>query len=152
MAWRRPGDKPLSRPRMESLLMHICVTRPQWVKYITKVHCKYQIFLCCASKGNSLTVHYLLSLSHIPNTGIILCMPPADERWCYTGIILCMHQANERLCYTGNILCMHQANERWHLSLAGRIHKMSAGYNVRLSRPSSETFKTFKKLNFVANI
>ena len=32
MAWRRPGDKSLSEPRMESLLTHICVTRPQWVK------------------------------------------------------------------------------------------------------------------------
>ena len=32
MAWRRPGDKPLSEPMMISLLMHICVTRPQWVK------------------------------------------------------------------------------------------------------------------------
>ena len=32
MAWRRQGDKPLSEPRMESLLTHICVTRPQWVK------------------------------------------------------------------------------------------------------------------------
>ena len=31
LAWRRPGDKPLSEPRMESLLTHICVTRPQWV-------------------------------------------------------------------------------------------------------------------------
>ena len=31
MAWRQPGDKPLSEPRMESLLTHICVTRPQWV-------------------------------------------------------------------------------------------------------------------------
>ena len=31
MAWRRTGDKPLSEPRMESLLTHICVTRPQWV-------------------------------------------------------------------------------------------------------------------------
>ena len=31
MAWRRPGDKPLSGPRMENLLTHICVTRPQWV-------------------------------------------------------------------------------------------------------------------------
>ena len=29
MAWRRPGDKPLSEPRMVSLLTHICVTRPQ---------------------------------------------------------------------------------------------------------------------------
>ena len=31
MAWRRPGDKPLSGPRMENLLTHICFTRPQWV-------------------------------------------------------------------------------------------------------------------------
>ena len=32
MAWRRAGDKPLSEPMMVSLLTHICVTRPQWVK------------------------------------------------------------------------------------------------------------------------
>ena len=32
MAWRRPGDKPLSEPMMVSLLTHIFVTRPQWVK------------------------------------------------------------------------------------------------------------------------
>ena len=31
MAWRHPGDKPLSEPMMEGLLTHICVTRPQWV-------------------------------------------------------------------------------------------------------------------------
>ena len=31
MAWRRPGDKPLSEPMMVSLLTHICLTRPQWV-------------------------------------------------------------------------------------------------------------------------
>ena len=29
MAWRRPGDKPLSEPMMISLMTHICVTRPQ---------------------------------------------------------------------------------------------------------------------------
>ena len=33
MAWRRPGDKPLSEPMMVSLLTHLCVTRPQWVKW-----------------------------------------------------------------------------------------------------------------------
>ena len=32
MAWRRPGDKPLSEAMMASLLTHICVARPQWVK------------------------------------------------------------------------------------------------------------------------
>ena len=31
MAWRRPGDKPLSEPVMVSLLTYICVTRPQSV-------------------------------------------------------------------------------------------------------------------------
>ena len=33
MAWRRPGDKPLSEPMMVSLLTHICVNRPQWVNH-----------------------------------------------------------------------------------------------------------------------
>ena len=32
MAWRRPGDKPLSELMVASFLTHICVTRPQWVK------------------------------------------------------------------------------------------------------------------------
>ena len=31
MAWRRPGDKPLSETMMVILPTHICVTRPQWV-------------------------------------------------------------------------------------------------------------------------
>ena len=34
MAWCRPGNKPLSEPMMVSLLTHICVTRPQWVKCV----------------------------------------------------------------------------------------------------------------------
>ena len=38
MAWRRPGDKPLSEPMMVSLLTHICVTRPQWVKKLDIFH------------------------------------------------------------------------------------------------------------------
>ena len=38
MAWRRPGDKPLSEPMMVNLLTHICVTRPQWVKLYYKFH------------------------------------------------------------------------------------------------------------------
>ena len=34
MAWRRPGDKPLSQPIMVGLLTHICVIRPQWVNVV----------------------------------------------------------------------------------------------------------------------
>ena len=33
MAWRRPDDRPLSETIMVSLLMHVCVTRPQWLSY-----------------------------------------------------------------------------------------------------------------------
>ena len=32
MAWRRSGNKPLSESMKVSLLTHICVTRPQWIK------------------------------------------------------------------------------------------------------------------------
>ena len=38
MAWRQPGDKPLSGPMMVRLPTHICVTRPQWVKPLI-YHC-----------------------------------------------------------------------------------------------------------------
>ena len=40
MAWRRPGDKPLSEPMMVSLTTHICVTRPQWVNdvFLGNIH------------------------------------------------------------------------------------------------------------------
>ena len=39
MAWRRPGDKPLSEPMVVGLPTHIWVTRPQWVKpLILKLH------------------------------------------------------------------------------------------------------------------
>ena len=37
MAWRRPGDKPLSEPMLVRSLTHICVTRPQWVKSMTRL-------------------------------------------------------------------------------------------------------------------
>ena len=36
MAWRRPGDKPLSAPMLVILPTHICVTRPQWVKPLNR--------------------------------------------------------------------------------------------------------------------
>ena len=35
IAWRWPGDKPLSDQWLFVLLMHICVTRPQWVNQDT---------------------------------------------------------------------------------------------------------------------
>ena len=44
MVWRRSGDKPLSEPMMVSLLTHIWVTRPQWVKEQVKNYYLNQIY------------------------------------------------------------------------------------------------------------
>ena len=42
MAWRRPGDMPLSEPVIISSPTHICITRPQWVN-----KCFHLIRHCC---------------------------------------------------------------------------------------------------------
>ena len=34
MAWRRPGNKPLSEPMMVNLPTHICISQPQWVNML----------------------------------------------------------------------------------------------------------------------
>ena len=39
MAWHRPGDKPLSESIMVRFSMHLCDTRPQWVKRSCTVAC-----------------------------------------------------------------------------------------------------------------
>ena len=39
MAWRRPGNRPLSEPMSVSLPTHICVTRPQWVNRYSTFGC-----------------------------------------------------------------------------------------------------------------
>ena len=36
MAWRWPGNKPLSEQMMVRLLMHMCITRTQWVSTLRK--------------------------------------------------------------------------------------------------------------------
>ena len=39
MAWRWPGNKPLSETMMVRLKTHICITRPQWVNSLTPGRC-----------------------------------------------------------------------------------------------------------------
>ena len=50
MAWRRPGDKPLSEPIVVSLLTHICVTRPQWVKVCSTTRRQYHKKAFCPKR------------------------------------------------------------------------------------------------------
>ena len=60
MAWRRPGDKPLSEPMMVSLLTHMCVTRSQWVNN-----------------------HWCIcSLAHICVTTVVISIPLAPPHHC----------------------------------------------------------------------
>ena len=37
MATRRPDNKSLSEPMMTRIATHICITQPQWVKYIHQI-------------------------------------------------------------------------------------------------------------------
>ena len=51
MAWRRPGDKPLSEPMMDSLPTHICVTRPYLITSVIN----------CCTKNDHEIIMYILS-------------------------------------------------------------------------------------------
>ena len=44
MAWHEPGNKPLSKPMMTTLLTHICLTLSQWVNKMTSL---FQKMPCC---------------------------------------------------------------------------------------------------------
>ena len=68
MAWRRPGDKPLSEPMMVSSLTHICVTRPQWVKHQCSI-----AFMCHTSLG--------CTISPVAPVGSLDHCCHADQHW-----------------------------------------------------------------------
>ena len=71
MAWRRPGDKPLSEPMMVRLSMHICVTRPQWVKATVCVCVKGMVFANeLISKVLMFSAYNDVSISESNNTNI----------------------------------------------------------------------------------
>ena len=86
MAWRRPGDKPLSEPMMVSLLTHICVTRPQWVKsQASRVH---RLTACSVYGMQWRTVSYVPTT----NSSVHTIPPPLGRKgivwalqWRHTG-------------------------------------------------------------------
>ena len=51
MAWRRPGDKPLSGLMMVRLLRHICITQPQWVNCTCHKWSVRCASFCCLIQG-----------------------------------------------------------------------------------------------------
>ena len=61
MAWRRPGDKPLSEPMVVSLPTHICVARPQWINY-SQYLIRMAYGHCRMSSGWLTMLHYVIRM------------------------------------------------------------------------------------------
>ena len=77
MAWRRPGDKPLSEPMMVRLPTHICVSRPQWVKGRNTLLNYPHIQICLKMKtANYVSIKYGISRLH-----------PIIFSWCRGNIV-----------------------------------------------------------------
>ena len=74
MAWRRPGDKPLSEPMMIRLPTHICVTRPQWVNVWH--YCAWWLVAC---------KRQIIFIFHVFNTtrpgGAYICVTDLGHHW-----------------------------------------------------------------------
>ena len=89
MAWRRPGDKPLSEPMMVSLPTHICVTRPQWVNTFRLRQKSHQfsdnIFKLIFWNEN-LWISFKISLKFVPK-GPVNNIPALVQimAWCRPG-------------------------------------------------------------------
>ena len=75
MAWRRPGDKPLSEPMMVNLPTHLCATRPQWVKIngLMQERCNSSV----------LAMELRFSCTK-PSTNHWWCCVPLTPQWEYT--------------------------------------------------------------------
>ena len=89
MAWRRPGTKPLSEPVMVSLLMHICITWPQWVNSLAPGRCGNnfkRVIFKLTSRIWLFSNQYEIALGRMP-------LDPTDDKsklvqvmaWCLTA-------------------------------------------------------------------
>ena len=70
MAWRGPGNKPLSEAMMVGLTTHICVTRPQWVNnplrpWQNRCHFADDVFKCNFMNEN-VWIPIKISLKFVP--------------------------------------------------------------------------------------
>ena len=78
MAWRRPGDKPLSETMLVRLLTHICVTRPQWVNTAKYTKCKYCV--TCPPYFNQLSLWtYSISFMWVSHAHLSLDSPSIND-------------------------------------------------------------------------
>ena len=131
MAWRRPGDKPLSEPMMVRSPPHICVARPQWViQSLFSLSSKLlPITLCCSAElwalwglttwqggGISPGVNWIYkpSSSHLTVIGLN-CIPGITEQ-------IFLHMNN--LYKWPNDYTIWKTLTHWHLGVVVVIFKV----------------------------
>ena len=91
MAWRRSGDKLLSEPMMVSLLTHICVDRPQWVKPMAAI----PMVTGFDNGPFRTTYNHVLQRAFMENHNSVF----KDIRQCFRGIFQCRCQGHRAVRY-----------------------------------------------------
>ena len=90
MAWRHPGDKPLSEQMMVKLQTHISVTRPQWV-----IHMSFRIISEHRHKELAPISFRTLYMINVRELG---CMGPNIAMKCWFYRLLEQTTINKRPC------------------------------------------------------
>ena len=100
MAWRRPGDKPLSGPMIVRLPTHICVTRPQWVNSLHQ----NRVTIPLNNGVNYSAPRYQVQNCHI-----------SHERFSHCSMFseLMMTSSNENIFRVTGHLCGEFTGQRW---------------------------------------
>ena len=100
MAWRRPGDKPLSGPMIVRLPTHICFTRPQWVNSLHQ----NKVTIPLNNDVNYSAPRYQVQNCHI-----------SHERFSHCSMFseLMMTSSNENIFRVTGHLCGEFTGQRW---------------------------------------
>ena len=110
MAWRRPGDKPLSEPMLVFVPTHICVTRPQWVNPL-RPDDTYMVGMIQTSlnhvRPDDGHVVEMIQTPHLIRWGLLMHL----WRGWYTSLLYSMVIHNDRLTHWR--LLMHIWPGRW---------------------------------------
>ena len=93
MAWRRPGDKPLSEPMLVRSLTHICVTRPEWVWFW--LHRNSVSRVSFLQTNYNIEVQWFYSLLQVGHPKTIRWMPWLMMLWRHEYQAICHWQWNK---------------------------------------------------------
>ena len=131
MAWRRPGDKPLSEAMMVSLPTHICVTWSQWVNRYNKPilppwQCCFIIFIALSDEGWQV---YIAFQTHL------LCPVYKFCQLCFLLIF------SSLISYISIYICWQLSNLNWVLDRAEPPACKLAGLETVLSLSRNTSFQ-----------